>query len=84
MSYQIKILRQAQKFLGSLYDKDYERIKESIQRLSDEPRPAGCLKLSGREGWRIRIGNYRVIYEIEEREKIVTILAIAHRRDAYR
>ena len=64
MNYRIFILRRAQKELSKVPDEDYHRIKESILKLSDNPRPKGCSKLIGREGWRIRVGNYRVIYEI--------------------
>ncbi|NJL92104.1 MAG: type II toxin-antitoxin system RelE/ParE family toxin, partial [Coleofasciculaceae cyanobacterium SM2_1_6] len=48
-----------------------------------DPRPSGCLKLKGREGWRIRVGNYRVPYKIDDQQKIITILRIRHRRDVY-
>ena len=84
MNYQVNILRQGQKALENLPQEDYERVRDSILKLAQEPRPSGCLKLSGRDGWRIRIGNYRVIYEINNRDKIVTILSIGHRRDIYR
>ncbi len=84
MSYQVNILRQSQKALGNLPQEDYERVRDSILKLAQQPRPSGCLKLSRRDGWRIRIGNYRVIYEINDRDKIVTILSIGHRRDIYR
>jgi mRNA interferase RelE/StbE len=52
--------------------------------LRENPRPAKCLKLTGREGWRIRVRNYRVIYKIDDSEKLVTILHVGHRRDIYR
>lgn len=51
--------------------------------LFQNPRPPSCLKLSGREGWRIRVGNYRVVYEIDDGQQAVTILNIGHRRDIY-
>ena len=47
-------------------------------------RPTGCLKLIGRDGWRIRVGVYRVIYQIDDQEKKIVILDFGHRRDIYR
>ena len=84
MSYQVNILRRAQKALGGLDQKFYERVRDEIRKLADEPRPTGCSKLTGRDGWRIRVGDYRVIYEINDKEEIVTVLDIGHRRDIYR
>ncbi|KJU83090.1 plasmid stabilization system protein, RelE/ParE family [Candidatus Magnetobacterium bavaricum] len=55
-----------------------------MQSLGDEPRPYGSRKLTGREGWRIRGGSYRIIYEIDDYKKVVTILNIGHRKDVYR
>lgn len=84
MSYTISILRRAQRELARLPAGVYEQVRDSIHALSQDPRPLGCLKLTGREGWRIRIGNYRVIYEIDDKQQIVTILHVGHRRDVYR
>lgn len=84
MNYTISILRRAQKELGGLPAQAYERIRDSILALAQDPRPPGCVKLTNREGWRIRVGDYRVIYEIDDKQKIVTILSIGHRRDIYR
>jgi mRNA interferase RelE/StbE len=84
MSYSIGILRRAQKELAQVPKQEYERVKEAIKNLSQEPRPAGCKKLSGREGWRIRVGDYRVIYEIDDPQQSLTILHIGHRRDVYK
>ncbi len=84
MSYDVNILPRAQKQLMKLPREVYERVREALQALADEPRPHGCLKLTGREGWRIRVGKYRVIYEIDDDNRTVTILDIGHRRDVYR
>ena len=84
MSYQIQILRRAQKALSRLPRQDYERVRDAIASLADVPRPPGCKKLTGREGWRIRIGRYRVIYEIEDEVLVVTVLDVGHRRDIYK
>ncbi|MDB9493895.1 type II toxin-antitoxin system RelE/ParE family toxin [Spirulina subsalsa CS-330] len=84
MSYQINILRHAQKSLSKLPQDEYERIKETIQLLATTPRPNGSRKLTGREGWRLRVGDYRVIYEIDDPQKTITVLSIGHRCEIYR
>jgi len=84
MSYAVFILRRAQKELAQLPAAVYEQAKETIRTLGEEPRPPGCKKLTGREGWRIRIGDYRIIYEIDDARSVVTVLDIGHRRDIYR
>ncbi len=84
MSYRIFILKKAQKELAKITGKDFDRIKEIILKLADNPRPQGCRKLIGREGWRIRSGNYRIIYEIDDKEKAVVILHIGHRKNIYK
>ena len=84
MTYSVTILRRAQKELAQLPAGDYERVRDAIRNLASEPRPHSCLKLTGRDGWRIRSGNYRVIYEIEDPQQLITILHVGHRRDVYR
>ncbi len=84
MSYNILITRRAQKELARLPVEDYERVRDAIFKLAHNPRPRGCLKLTGREGWRIRVGRYRVIYEIDDKKCTVTVLHIGLRRDVYR
>lgn len=84
MIYSILILRRAQKELSSLPEEAYTRVRDAIRVLSEEPRPEGSRKLTARPGWRIRIGAYRVIYEIDDTNHLMTILHIGHRRDVYR
>ncbi|WP_331448777.1 MULTISPECIES: type II toxin-antitoxin system RelE family toxin [Microcystis] len=55
-----------------------------MRELAENPRPSGCLKLTVREGWRVRIGVYRIIYGIDDSEKKVIVLDIGHRKDIYR
>ncbi len=83
MSYEVLILRGAQKQLANLPKSNYERVRDAVTALADNPRPAGCKKLVGREGWRIRSGDIRVIYEIDDAQQKVTVLHIGHRRDVY-
>ncbi len=84
MSYSVLILRRAHKELADLPVEDYERVKAAILGLEKEPRPRGCRKLVGRDGWRIRVGNYRIIYDIEDAAKTVLVMHVGHRRDVYR
>jgi mRNA interferase RelE/StbE len=83
VSYEVLILRRAQKELADLPKADYERVRDAVAALAENARPAGCKKLVGREGWRIRSGAYRVIYEIDDARKNITVLHIGHRRDVY-
>jgi mRNA interferase RelE/StbE len=71
MSYKVLILRRAQKELAELPKADYERMRDAIAALADNPRPPNCKKLTGREGWRIRSGNFRAIYEVNDSERTV-------------
>jgi len=64
--------------------KDQTRIIEAIRDLSATPNPNGCKKLSGRTAWRIRIGSYRVIYEIQNEKLVILVINIGHRKDVYR
>jgi mRNA interferase RelE/StbE len=83
--YKIKILRPAQKQLMALPRPAQIEIVQAIDRLADKPRPSGCKKLKGTELWRIRIGRFRVIYYIIDKElQIVILKASARQEDTYR
>ena len=83
MDYEVLIRRRAQKELALLPKHNYSRIRDLIAALSSNPRPSSCKKLTGREGWRIRSGNYRVIYEVDDRQRRVTVLDVGDRKDIY-
>lgn len=61
----------------------YDRVDGAILALSDDPRPPGCTRLSGRDDWWIRVGDYRIVYGIDDERRVVEILNVAHRRDVY-
>jgi len=82
--YTIVILRRAQKELAELPLEVYARVRDAIRKLGENPRPPGYIKLSGREGFRIRVGDYRVIYEIDGAQYILNVMHVGHRRDVYR
>jgi len=76
---------QAQRDLDGFSGKLLSRFEETILGLYDEPRPHNAKKLAGSgSGWRIRVGDYRVLYEIYDARKIVKVYRIAHRREVYR
>ena len=82
--YSVRFVRSARKELEALPDVAIRRIFPRIEALADDPRPAGCKKLRGaRDLWRIRIGNYRVIYQIEDTILLVEIRAVGDRKDIY-
>jgi len=85
VTYRITILPAALGQLAELPRLDQRRIKASIDRLAVDPRPAGVKKLQGmREFLRLRSGNYRIIYTVEDDRRMVLIIRIGHRRDVYR
>ena len=66
-------------------DRDRRRIADRIRGLADDPRPVGCARLAGRKDrLRLRQGDYRILYSIDEEKRVVTVVRIAHRRDVYR
>jgi len=83
VSYTVLGLSAIERELARLRKKDYEKIEAAILRLGEDPRP-NCQKLKGRDAWRIRIGEYRVIYEINDQARTVTILDVGHRKEIYR
>ena len=84
MSYAIQILPRAERQLAALEANVYTTIKSKIAGLADDPRPPGCRKLKDRSGWRVRAGNYRILYDIDDRIRVVAILEVGHRREVYR
>lgn len=77
-------LRSAVKELNELDNKVVKRIINKIKSLASNPRPEGCVKLTSEERYRIRIGNYRILYEIINDLLIIYIVKVAHRKDAYK
>jgi mRNA interferase RelE/StbE len=83
-NYRLLTKRSAAKELEVLPKKDLARIAAKIQRLAVHPRPPGSEKLSGEEKYRLRQGDYRVLYSIDDKAMTVTIVKIGHRREIYR
>ena len=74
----------ADRQLSKLPSKMHEVILSRIEGLMNAPHPTGAVKLKGREGWRIRLGDYRSLYTVDQKKKEITVLSVAHRKDAYR
>jgi mRNA interferase RelE/StbE len=82
--YTVSVLRSAQKSLAALPSSQQDRLLLAIHQLADNPRPHGVKKLSGRDAWRIRVGDYRIIYEIADGNLTVLVVDVGHRREIYR
>lgn len=75
-----KANKQLRKIPSSMYNLIFEEIKD----LEENPFPGGAKKLSGRDGWRIRIGDYRILYTADVKKKELTVLSVGHRKEVYR
>ncbi|MBI5772171.1 MAG: type II toxin-antitoxin system RelE/ParE family toxin [Verrucomicrobia bacterium] len=84
MRYQVILSKSVQKELDRLPDDMASRILARLAGLETNPRPADVKKLKGRDAWRIRVGDYRVIYEIHDRVLQVIVITVGHRREIYR
>ena len=82
--YVIKLISHSQKDLDQIPPKIFTRLKDAIAALSQNPRPHCSQKLTSHEGYRIRIGDYRILYRIDDKAKEIYIYRVKHRRDAYR
>ena len=80
----IKILPAAQKDCDGFSPKAFTKIKEKIIALAKNPRPFGAIKLTNEEGYRLRVGDYRVLYRIDDASKEIFIYRVKHRKEAYR
>jgi len=83
MTYRVRVNRRAQKKLAKIPDPYYSNIKKAILNLAENPRPVGYRKLSGRNGYRIRVADYRIIYEIADDLLLVEVIELGHRKDVY-
>ena len=83
--YRVLLERGAEKDLSRLSSEIHDRVITAIQALANNPRPPGCRKLAGgKNDWRIRVGDYRVVYEIADEIRVVRVNRVRHRREVYR
>lgn len=82
--FELEFANSVRKDLRKIDRNEVSRILEEIEKLADDPRPNGCKKLANAELYRIRIGNYRVIYEIHDARLVVHVVKVGHRKDVYK
>ncbi len=83
--YRVDIARRAVKVIARLPRPDQQRIRAAVDLLGDEPRPPGCTKLAGEDSvYRVRIGDYRILYEVFDARLVIHVVRIGHRREVYR
>lgn len=82
--YKIFFKISAEKELAAVPKKELRRVLHRIEKLAEDPRPPVCEKLTGQDRYRIRQGRYRIVYCIQDKELIVIVVKIAHRKDVYR
>jgi mRNA interferase RelE/StbE len=83
MAYQVTLRKSAVKALAKIDEPYYSKLKSAIYALGDDPRPTGCKKLKGRDSYRIRIGDYRVIYDIFDKVLLIDVIDLGHRKEIY-
>ena len=84
MTYRVDLGRSAERELRALPLTVKDRVAATLQRLADDPKPHGARKLAYGPGWRVRVGDYRVLYSIDDEAGLVAVFAIGHRREVYR
>ena len=85
MTYRVEVAPAALRQLRKLDPRARRRVQAAIELLADEPRPPGAKKLAGGAGeWRVRTGDFRVVYEIHDQVLVVLVVAVGHRREIYR
>ncbi len=84
MPYTVRLKRSAEKELENLPARIHNKVINVLLSLKENPFPSNSIKLHGREGWRIRVGNYRILYIIDEPDKNIEIISVAHRKEVYR
>jgi len=83
VNYRIEVRPAALKALRKVHPNDRARIHGAIALLARDPRPPGARALQGRDGFRVRIGDYRVLYTIQDDVLLIVVVALGHRRDVY-
>ncbi len=83
--YEVFLEKATQRDLRALSRENFHRIIPRIEELARNPRPSGCHKIAGsKSDWRVRVGDYRIIYEVDDKAKVVRVMRVRHRREVYR
>ncbi|NTV57919.1 MAG: type II toxin-antitoxin system RelE/ParE family toxin [Deltaproteobacteria bacterium] len=83
-AYSLVFKASVQKDFEGIPKKDLRKLLSRIKSLAGEPRPHGCEKLTGQNRYRVRQGRYRIVYAVQDEERIVTVVKVGHRKDIYR
>jgi len=84
LHYTVRLKRSAERELRRLPRDNIPRILSRMQQLASQPRPPGCKKLTGEEEYRVRQGDFRILYTVDDQQRLVEVVKIAHRREVYR
>ncbi len=84
MAYALRVLRAAERELKAITPEMARRIDARMQSLRDDPHPGQSLRLKGSSNFRLRVGDYRVIYTVDDAAELVTVVSVGHRRESYR
>ena len=83
--YRVEIARRAVRSIGSLPRKGQQRVRAAIDLLAETPRPPGCVAMAGEQNtYRVRVGDFRIVYEVHDRVLLVQVVRVGHRRDVHR
>jgi mRNA interferase RelE/StbE len=82
--YTVQVSKRASQEIAKLGSDLQSRVVARLEALAEDPRPPGCKKLAGSDYWRIRIGEYRAVYSIQDQQLLVLVIHVAHRREVYR
>jgi mRNA interferase RelE/StbE len=83
--YEVRIAKRAAKSLVSLERRDQQRIRAAIELLAEDPRPPACVAMRGEHSvYRVRVGDYRIVYEVRDEVLLIQVVRIGHRREVYR
>ena len=84
LAYRVEVQRSAERDLERLSKMLFDRISAQLMALAEEPRPPGAQKLAGLNAFRVRFGDYRIIYEVDDSARVVVVTRVRHRREVYR
>jgi len=84
LAYRVEVQRSAERDLERLSKMLFDRISAQLMALAEEPRPPGAQKLAGLDAFRVRVGDYRIIYEVDDSARVVVVTRVRHRREVYR
>lgn len=83
--YSVELARRAQRALVALQRKDQQRVRAAVDLLADNPRPPNCVAMAGEDSvYRVRVGDYRIVYEVQDDVLVVLVVRVGHRREVYR